>query len=45
MGPKLIWISVYGNNKQERLKRWNTLGFLDQYAAQNTKYARPPIPS
>ena len=33
------------NNKQERLKRWNTLGCLDQYAAQNSKYARPPIPS
>ena len=32
-------------NQQERLKRWNTLGCLDQYAAQNSKYARPPIPS
>ena len=31
--------------KQERLKCWNTLGCLDQYAAQNSKYARPPIPS
>ena len=31
--------------KQERLKRRNTLGCLDQYAAQNSKYARPPIPS
>ena len=30
---------------QERLKRRNTLGCLDQYAAQNSKYARPPIPS
>ena len=32
-------------SKQERLKRRNTLGWLDQYAAQNIKYARPPIPS
>ena len=31
--------------QQERLKRWNTLGCQDQYAAQNSKYARPPIPS
>ena len=31
--------------KQERLKRRITLGCLDQYAAQNSKYARPPIPS
>ena len=31
--------------KQERLKGRNTLGCLDQYAAQNNKYARPPIPS
>ena len=31
--------------KQERLKRRNTLGCPDQYAAQNNKYARPPIPS
>ena len=23
----------------------NTFGSLDQYAAQNSKYARPPIPS
>ena len=30
---------------QERLKRRNTLGCLDQYAAQNSKHARPPIPS
>ena len=31
---------------QEWLKRRNTLGCLDQYAAQNSnKYARPPIPS
>ena len=29
--------------KQERLKRRNTLGCLDQYAAQNSKYAKPPI--
>ena len=27
--------------KQERLKRQNTLSCLDQYAAQNSKYARP----
>ena len=31
--------------KQERLKCRNTLGCLDQYAAQNSKYARPQIPS
>ena len=31
--------------KQERLKRRNTLGCIDQYAAQNSKYARLPIPS
>ena len=31
--------------KQERLKGRNTLGCLDQYAAQNSKHARPPIPS
>ena len=31
--------------QQERLKCRNTLGCLDQYAAQNSKYARPPIPS
>ena len=31
--------------QQERLKRRNTLGSLDQYAAQNSKHARPPIPS
>ena len=30
---------------QERLKRRNTLGCLVQYAAQNSKYAKPPIPS
>ena len=30
---------------QEWLKRRNTLGCQDQYAAQNSKYARPPIPS
>ena len=34
-----------GTLKQERLKRRNTLGCLDQYAAQNSRYARPPIPS
>ena len=31
--------------KQERLKRRNTLGCLDQYGAQNSKYATAPIPS
>ena len=31
--------------KQEQLKRRNTLSSLDQYVAQNSKYARPPIPS
>ena len=31
--------------QQERLKLRNTLGSQDQYAAQNNKYARPPIPS
>ena len=31
--------------KQEPLKCRNTLNCLDQYAAQNIKYARPPIPS
>ena len=36
---------AYRNMQQERFKRWNTLGCLDQYAAQNSKYARPPIPS
>ena len=30
---------------QERLKRQNTLGCLDQYVAQNSKYASTPIPS
>ena len=30
---------------QERLKRQNALGCLDQYAAQNNKYARLPVPS
>ena len=30
---------------QEQLKRQNTLGCLDQYAAQNSEYARTPIPS
>ena len=33
------------NSIQERLKGRNTLGCLDQYAEQNSKYARPPIPS
>ena len=31
--------------QQERLKHRNTLGCLDQYTAQNSKYAKPPIPS
>ena len=41
-GPQ--WISHDCKQKQERLKRRNTLGCLDQYAAQNSKYARPPQP-
>ena len=40
----LIYINQ-GNYEQVRLKRWNTLCCLDQYAAQKSKYARPPIPS
>ena len=38
-------IPSLASEKQERLKRRNTLVCLDQYAAQNSKYARPPIPS
>ena len=41
----LFPITIYKMSKQERLKCRNTLGCLDQYAAQNNKYARPPIPS
>ena len=50
----LIWGSISTNRcnsyrqfivQQERLKYRNTLGCLDQYAAQNSKYARPPIPA
>ena len=45
----IIWYEAKSKNqfllKQERLKCQNTLGCLDQYAAQNSKYARPPIPS
>ena len=37
--------SKFSRKKQERFKRRNTLGCLDQYAAQNSKHARPPIPS
>ena len=33
---------TYGINWQERLKCRNTLSCLDPYAAQNSKYARPP---
>ena len=33
------------SKQQERLRRRNTLGCLDQYAAQNSDHARPPIPS
>ena len=40
MIPAEVWQLI-----QERLKRRNTLGCLDQYAAQNSKYARPPNPS
>ena len=39
----MIW--WWEHSQQERLKGRNTLGCLDQYAAQNSKYARPPIPS
>ena len=39
----LTKLSLFG--EQERLKHRNTLGCLDQYVAQNSKYARPPIPS
>ena len=35
---------ILKHEEQERLKRQNTLGCLDQYAAQNSIYARPPIP-
>ena len=38
--PHKGWVT-----QQERLKCRNTLGCLNQYAAQNSKYARPPIPS
>ena len=40
-----MMIRWWEHSKQERLKRWNTLGCLNQYAAQNSKYVRPPIPS
>ena len=40
-----ISINYAAQVSQERLKGRNTLGCLDQYAAQNSKYARPPIPS
>ena len=36
---------IYLEIQQERLKRRNTLGCLDQYAVQNSNIARPPIPS
>ena len=38
-------IHINDREIQERLKRRNNLSCLDQYAAQNDKYARPPIPS
>ena len=49
----VCWHSCIGTDKlqnmklfkQERLKRRNIRACLDQYAAQNSKYARPPIPS
>ena len=40
-----MMIRWWEHSQQERLKGRNTLGCLDQYAAQNSKYARPPIPS
>ena len=41
-----VWcLNINSKLKQERLKRRNTLGCLDQCAAQNSKYARPPISS
>ena len=52
LNPKSILLTssyqIPSQNKmkveQERLKRQNILGCLDQYAAQNSKYARSPIP-
>ena len=38
-------ISLIPGINKRGLKRRNTLRCLDQYAAQNSKYARPPIPS
>ena len=43
--PSYLYNGNSYTGKQERLKGRNTLGCLDQYAAQNSKYARPPIPS
>ena len=43
--PENFMIQWWEHGEQERLKRRNTLGCLDQYAAQNSKYARRPIPS
>ena len=39
----MIYKKLMTTLEQERLKRRNTLGCLDKYAAQNCKYARPPI--
>ena len=37
-------MDIYYKWPQERLTRRNTLGCLNLYAAQNSKYVRPPIP-
>ena len=43
----IVYSTVYSgaDQRQERLKRRSTLGSLDQYAAQNNKYARTLTPS
>ena len=45
MGVLILLSWAHRLTQQERLKGRNTLGCLDQYAAQKSKYARPPIPS
>ena len=39
-----VCFGAYEIQLQERLKHRNTIGCLDEYAAQNSKYARPPNP-
>ena len=39
-----VCFGAYEIQLQERLKHRNTLGYLDEYAAQNRQYARPPNP-